>query len=488
MRRTAAVAFTLLGVFAAAPAALAGGPHMLVGAVNQSLLQGALTDAEAQFGLARDAGLGDAVRVELTWARGRTAPGQDAVDALRSAAQAAAAGGASLYVALYPYGSSQTPLSDSDQSDFAVWATAIARAVPEEHHFIIGNEPNLNRFWLPQFGPKGEDVAAPAYVSLLARTYDALKAVSPSIEVLGGALSHAGVDKPGTGRDTHSPTAFVQDLGSAYRASGRDRPIMDAFTFHPYMLRSDEPPTLAHPSSTTITIADYDKLVQLLGQAFDGTAQKGSTLPILYDEFGVESTIPPEKEGLYVSTEPKTIHPVDEATQASYYVQALQLAFCQPNVEGFLVFSLRDEVNRAGWQSGVYYVDATPKSSLQAVATAASYLRRNVLTTCPPIQVTPILRLNWFPGERPGSGPSTFPVVLTCDVDCVYVLRLEKLPGHSTTLEARGRATGRLAKRVDFRQARLAPGTYRYTIRAVATQNVGPPATATSPAFTIRRR
>ena len=37
---------------------------------------------------------------------------------------------------------------------------------------------------------------------------------------------------------------------------------------------------------------------RVLGQSFDGTAQKGSDLPILYDEFGVESEIPPEKTSL----------------------------------------------------------------------------------------------------------------------------------------------------------------------------------------------
>src|SRR5439155_12135059 len=249
--------------------------------------------------LARNAGLGDAVRVELTWARGRRAPDPASIVRLRSAVAAAAGQGARIYVALYPYGSSQTPLSDADQNDFATWATAIAKAVPQEHHYIIGNEPNLNRFWLPQFGPKGEDVAAPAYVSLLARSYDALKAVSPSIEVIGGALAHAGVDRPGTGRDTHSPTAFIRDMGQAYRASGRTKPIMDEFAMHPYMLDSSQPPTLVHPRDTTITIGDYWKLVPLLGQAFDGTAQKGSTLPIVYDEFGVENVVPAQAASLY---------------------------------------------------------------------------------------------------------------------------------------------------------------------------------------------
>ena len=45
---------------------------------------------------------------------------------------------------------------------------------------IVGNEPNLNLFWLPQFGPDGADVAASGYLVLLAETYDALKRPRPS--------------------------------------------------------------------------------------------------------------------------------------------------------------------------------------------------------------------------------------------------------------------------------------------------------------------
>jgi hypothetical protein len=472
----------VLAALVFAPAGFAGGPRMLVGAVDPEALQS--TDA---LGLARDAGLGDAVRVPLSWARGRRAPDQESVTRLRSVVDAAARTGTTVYVSLYPFGSSQTPLSDADQGDFTAWVAAIARSVPQARHFIIGNEPNLNRFWLPQFGPNGEDVAAGPYVSLLAKSYDALKAVSPSIEVIGGSLSHAGIDRPNTGRDTHSPTVFIQDMGAAYKASGRTAPIMDAFSFHPYMLRSDDPPTLTHPNDTTITIADYGKLVGLLGQAFDGTAQKGSTLPIVYDEFGVESQIPAAKEGLYTGVEPPTIHPVDEATQAAYYGQAIGLAFCQPNVKAFLVFSLIDEKARAGWQSGVYYVDQTPKSSLAAVAEAAGRSRRNELV-CAGLQVTPRLGVRWFPEGRPPANPGTFPVTLSCDVNCLYRVRIERASTHGTTLSVRGTATGRKPLRVEFQRSRLAPGTYRITVWARAVLNVGPPATAQSPVFVVRPR
>src|SRR5205814_1200958 len=152
-----------------------------------------------------------------------------------------------------------------------------------------------------------------------------LKAARPHSTIYGGALAPRGVDKPNTGRDTHSPTTFIADLGAAYRASGRQVPIMDAFAFHPYPETSSTGPNFAHPNSSSIGLADYTKLVALLGAAFDGTAQHGSSLPILYDEFGIETGPPLDKAALYTGTEPATTKPVDEATQAQYYLEAMQM-------------------------------------------------------------------------------------------------------------------------------------------------------------------
>src|SRR5262249_48154963 len=144
-----------------------------------------------------------------------------------------------------------------------------------------------------------------------------------------------------------------------------------------------------HPNTTTIALADYPKLVGLLGQAFDGTAQAGSTLPIVYDEFGVETTIPSAKASLYTGTEPATVHPVDPATQAVYYRQAIQLAFCQPNVKAMLLFHSVDEVDLDRWQSGLYYADGTPKVSLAPTRATMEQSRRGVVATCTGLQVTP---------------------------------------------------------------------------------------------------
>ena len=140
---------------------------------------------------------------------------------------------------------------------------------------------------------------------------------------------------------------------------------MDVFDQHVYADNSSLPPSMPHTASTTIAEGDYTKLVALLGAAFDGTAQRGSNLPIVYGEFGVETTIPSAKAGAYSGVEPPTSGAVDEATQARYYAEAFKLALCQPNVIGINVFHVVDESALTAWQSGPFYADGTPKSSLE---------------------------------------------------------------------------------------------------------------------------
>jgi hypothetical protein len=144
---------------------------------------------------------------------------------------------------------------------------------------------------------------------------------------------------------------------------------MDGFVHHPYPESSAVPIDLPHPRVRSIGVADYDKLVRLLGDAFDGTAQKGSDLPILYGEIGVETTIPAAKQALY--TDREIARTISERAQSAAYRRVLELASCQPNVAGVLFFHLLDEPSLVGWQSGVRYVDGSPKTSLAAVHAAA---------------------------------------------------------------------------------------------------------------------
>jgi len=143
---------------------------------------------------------------------------------------------------------------------------------------------------------------------------------------------------------------------------------MDAFAHHPYLESSRVPPSLAHPRSTTIALADYPKLVRLLGDAFDGTRQPGSKIPILYTEFGVQTRIPAPKRGVYTNhASPAAADAVSEQTQRTYYRPAVAIACRQPTVRGIFIFHVWDEPDLLGWQSGPYYADHTPKSSRGAL-------------------------------------------------------------------------------------------------------------------------
>ena len=358
-------ALVCLVVFVTGCGAGAGAPRLVVGVVEDAAKSG---NPQAEMRRTVDSGF-HAVVLSSLWTRGQQRPGLADLAALRTATEAAATDKVRPIVAVYQF-SSQTPISPSDQADFATYVAALVSALPHVDDVIVGNEPNLNLFWMPQFDASGADAAAASFESLLALTYDAVKSARPSVQVIGAGLSPRGSDDASSSRPTHSPTQFLLDLGAAYRASHRDRPIMDALAIHPYGESSRIPPTLRHPRTTSIGIADYSKLVALLGRAFDGTAQPGRRLPLVYGEYGVETTIPPAKTHLYTGQEVATT--VDEATQADYYTAAIALAACQPTVEMLLLFHLEDDPDLQGLQSGVRYADGTPKASEPAVAKSAA--------------------------------------------------------------------------------------------------------------------
>ena len=345
-----------------------------VGVVEDSTRQPEAAAARDRVQAVKNAGF-DAIRITSIWAPGQTEPEPRELDVLRNVATASKDLDVRLFVAVYQAGSATTPRTDEARGQFSSYVASLARQLPVRD-LIIGNEPNLNRFWMPQFGPNGEDLAAQDYMLLLARSYDALKEVSEDVNVIGGAIAPRGSDRPELPRDTHSPTAFIRDLGAAYRQSGRDKPLMDLLAYHPYETNSSVPPGNPHPNSTTMTLGDYDRLVTLLGEAFDGTEQEGEDLPILYTEFGVESRIPPDKQDLYERKEFASVKPVDEQTQADHYDKAIRLAYCQKTVIGILLFHVFDEVDLRGWQSGTRYVDDTPKASYERVKRVAEEARR----------------------------------------------------------------------------------------------------------------
>jgi Bacterial Ig domain len=357
------------------PAAFAG-PGLRVGAVEDAAVW---QNPDAEMDLAKLAGF-DSIRVTAQWSNGMTILPAGQVSRLQRAAIAASMRGLNPIVSIYNVNGASTPNDPSSRAQFVEFAKSTVRSLPWASTFIVGNEPNSSVYWQPQFDAAGGDAAAQSYAQLLAATYDAIKQTRPTATVIGGALDSHGTDDPAN-RPSHSPTAFIRDLGASYRATGRAAPLMDVFDEHVYGDTSALPPSMPHTGGTAITEGDYGKLVALLGKAFDGTAQKGSTLPIVYGEYGVESSVPAAKASLYTGSE--TAKTVDETTQGAYYAEAFRLALCQPNVIGIMVFHVVDESALGAWQSGPFYPDRSPKSSFQAIHDAAVAARAGTAAACP---------------------------------------------------------------------------------------------------------
>jgi hypothetical protein len=456
------LALVALSLVAAEPAW--GGTGMFVGAADDGARSLDPLTAKAKMDRAALAGFG-VLRMTVIWSPGEATVGGDELVALQNVSAAAQLDGVRLILSIYPRDSRTTPLSSRARGEFAQYAASIARRFPAVTDFVVGNEPNLNLFWMPQFGVGGVDLAARSYELLLAATYDALKSVSPDVNVIGGALSPRGQDKADSARQTHSPTAFIKDLGAAYRHTGRRRPIMDMFAIHPYVIPSRLPPSFAHPRTTTIGIADYPKLVRLLTNAFAGTAQRGETLPIVYDEFGYQSQIPARKRAFYRHLGASAAKDaISEALQATYYRQAFALAACQPTVAGLLVFHVADERDARGWQSGVYYSDGTPKSSFAAVRDGALAAQGGTLGTCPASKITSNLGDVVF-HEPTIAEPRMLGIDFSCALPCSYETQIVDARTGAVVTSSVGKAVGK--QTVAYPADSLEAGRYQYVLRVL---------------------
>jgi hypothetical protein len=358
------------------------GHRILVGALEDGVkwAEPEIADQKVQF--ASLAGF-DALNVTTQWVPGQTAPSPDEHTVLRSVSAATEKRNMHFVITAYAPRPRFAPVTDEEQQNYAEFAATLARELPSLQGFAVWNEPNLNGFWLYQFDEAGENIAAQQYTALLARTYDALKEVAPKIKVYGGNLAPRGFDDADSPRPTHSPTTFIRDMGTAYRESGRTKPLMDIFSLHPYQTRSSIPPGQPH-TGTSLGMGDYDKIVDLLGEAFDGTAQPGRDLQIAYTEYGVQTVIPESAQEPYTNLQsPIGKDAVSEETQAQYYRDAIELAACQPTVAAIFFFHLFDEADLNRWQSGPYYADATtPKSSRDPIRAAAQEAREGELADC----------------------------------------------------------------------------------------------------------
>ena len=150
------------------------------------------------------------MRVTSFWAPGLSEPTpHEAMVVLANIGTAAALHGVRVYVSVYNEGSRTTPLTLTARKQFASYVAAIVRDNPSFRDVIVGNEPNLNRFWLPQFDLRGKERPR-RHTCACSRPATTRSKKRRRTSASGAVRSHHGDDRPNTGRDTISPTRFIR--------------------------------------------------------------------------------------------------------------------------------------------------------------------------------------------------------------------------------------------------------------------------------------
>jgi hypothetical protein len=357
-------------------------PGLLVGVTEDGLK----FEPEAVLEDARELGIG-AIRITLRWRPGLTEP----TPAQRAELSRATRDAGRIAIVLSVFGERavHAPTTEALREEYCGFVEDVVRRFDRIRHVTIWNEPNKTFFWSPQFNPDGSSAAPSAYQALLGRCWDVLHEARSDIKVIAPSTAPRGNDNPqAVSNVSHSPLAFVRELGRAYRESGRDAPIFDVVGHHVHGVHSAERPWRPHPGSG-VTQGDLDKLEQAFSEAFAGTAQPvpgrcvdGRCVPVWWLEVGFQTKPDQNKASLYegfeISPRPLpdsigevVLEPLPDSTslapdQATQIVSALRLAYCQPHVEAFFNFLLWDESRLEGWQSAPFWPDRTPKGSYAA--------------------------------------------------------------------------------------------------------------------------
>jgi hypothetical protein len=325
---------------------------------------------------ARDLGA-KSFRFTLQWAPGQTRVADsdiaDFQDAIRDTS------GMKVVLAVYSF-RTNAPQTDSRRGEYCAYVEDALTRLPSIRDVVIWNEPNKSLFWSPQLAGNGAESSPVSYEALLARCYDLLHEAFTDVNVIGLALSPTGNDDAGS----HSPGAFIRAVGAAYRASGRMRPLFDTVGHHAYGFTASERPWRKHIGSKVLSQGDWNKLMYNLWLAFNGTAQAipgAAGVGIWYLEGGSQTAIDAGKAAVYTGTEnvavvpdyaggePDAPAPAETSAAPDQHTQvrdSIRLAACQPYVAAYFNFLLFDEPRLAGWQSGAFWADRTPKDSLPA--------------------------------------------------------------------------------------------------------------------------
>jgi len=417
-------------------------------------------------------------------------------------------------LALYPQHPAAIGSSDAAQQSFAAFVALVGQAFPQVTNFIVGNEPNVNRFWQPQYAG-GQDAAGKDFEHTLAYSYDALKVARPDAVVWGPAISSRGNDNAGAASNpSHSPVWFIKYMGDAYRASGRTKPIMDEFNMHPYPPVQDTDPFSKPFQWPQAGAANLNRVKQALWDAFNGTGQPvpaeqsggaittftpaSGALPLDLDEVGKQSVVTGH-EGAYTDP-PENVAAISEDQQSKDHVELMEIAACDPDVKSLLFFPLIDEADvNQGFQSGNLFADFTHKRSYDGVkakiASAQGQCQGGVQgvpqSWSHTTQVVGAQGIFGGPGtgvgSKVGDKPGNVGVIwtsFTVSEDASYTATLQKVGG-GTVATLTGLAKAYYKPGLKFPGLKLAAGQYQLVVVLKAATNPQRTTTLTSNTFNV---
>jgi hypothetical protein len=242
---------------------------------------------------------------------------------------------------------------------------------------ICLNEGNQTRFQQPQYDSSGSGVAGPMQEAAMAACYDAIKAVNPGVDVIGfGFAPRGNDDSAATSNVSHSPIRLLEEIGQAYRASGRALPIADDVSLHCYPNTNTDAPSVGF-SWPNVGCVNLDRFKQAWWDAFHGSGQPvfreagdapGRYVGAFVDESGYQAAIPSDKTNVYTGSE--NVPTVSAEQQGDYYAELIAWAACDPDVAELNFFHLIDESALPAMQTGIELADGTHRASYDIVKSA----------------------------------------------------------------------------------------------------------------------
>lgn len=241
-----------------------------------------------------------------------------------------------------------------DPLQYALFMTAVGRHFGSQvSMFSIWNEPNHPQFLDPQY-VHGQPASPRIYRALFQAGYVGLQGagISSPVVLMGETAP------TGTGRDV-APITFLREalcLNASYRKASSCSSLPAAgFAHHAYTKPAG--PFYRPVSPNDVTIGVLSRLVKALDRAARAGAVR-SGLPIYLTEFGIQSR-------------PNKFLGVPVAKQAEFAAISEHIAYNNSRVRAFSQYLLRDDPiggapgsGLIGFQSGLEYVNGSPKPSL----------------------------------------------------------------------------------------------------------------------------